>query len=179
MNDDALQSEEPAEHLRFWAYLSTLEQVTDAAEPELISEVLADPDQMMAQSAVTRHLDRRAGELHRGPGYEPWVEMMTRTTRGIPFLTQRLREWTLFRAITLRQAWDPDDLLATSNWLQLKTAEGSNTDTLEVLADNGRTKRIRNIARTNLQHQPPALNRKPTSTSLDYCSERPRGGSMG
>jgi hypothetical protein len=74
--------EEPAEHLRFWAYLSALEQVTDAGEPELISEVLADPDQMMAQSAVTRHLDRRASELHRGPAYEPWAEMMTRTTTG-------------------------------------------------------------------------------------------------
>jgi hypothetical protein len=41
-------------------------------------------------------------------------------------------------------------LLASSNWLQLKAAEASNTDTLEILADNGRTKRIRNIARPEL-----------------------------
>jgi hypothetical protein len=143
--------EEPAEHLRFAAYLSALEQVTNADEANMVSEVLTDPDQTMAQSAVLRHLDRRATELHPGPAYEPWAEMMTRATTRHPFLTQRLREWSLFRAVALGQPWQPDALLDASNWLQLKTAAGSDATALEVLADGGRTKRIRNTARTNIR----------------------------
>ncbi|MGV9251374.1 hypothetical protein [Streptomyces sp. NPDC003697] len=64
-----------------------------------------------------------------------------------PFLAQRLREWSLCRAVTRKLPWQPDDLLASSNWLQLKTAAGTNTEAIGIiLADAGRTKRIRNTA---------------------------------
>ncbi|MGI5133521.1 MULTISPECIES: hypothetical protein [unclassified Streptomyces] len=150
---DATQEEEPPEHLRFWAYLSKLEHVTEADEVDLVSEVLTDPDQTMAQSAVLRHLDRRATDLHSGSAYDPWVEKMTQATTRYPFLTQRLREWCLFRAVTLGQLWRPDALLESSSWFQLKTAEATNAAALEILADRGRTKRIRNTARMNLLRQ--------------------------
>ncbi|GEB57212.1 hypothetical protein [Streptomyces gardneri] len=78
---------------------------------------------------------------------------MALATTRYPFLTRRLREWSLFRAITLRQPWRPDALLDSSDWLQLKTAEASNAAALEILADSGRTKRIRNTARINLKQQ--------------------------
>lgn len=151
MNHHDTAQEEPAEHHRFAAYLSALEQVTDADEADMVGEVLTDPDQTMAQSAVLRHLDRRAAELHPGPAYEPWAEMVTRATTRHPFLAQRLREWSLFRAVALGQPWEPDALLGASNWLQLKTAAASDAAALEMLADGGRTKRIRNTARTNIQ----------------------------
>ncbi|WP_327692887.1 hypothetical protein [Streptomyces sp. NBC_00459] len=77
--------------------------------------------------------------------------MMTRSTTHHPFLTQRLREWSLFRAVTLGQPCRPDALLESSNWLQLKAAETSNAAVLAILAAGGRTKRIRNTARTNLR----------------------------
>jgi len=77
---------------------------------------------------------------------------MTGATNDHPFLAQRLREWSLFRAVTLKQSWQSDDLLASSDWLQLKTAAGTNTEAIEVLAESGRTKRIRNTARTGLGH---------------------------
>ncbi|MFF0143473.1 hypothetical protein ACFYRN_44680 [Streptomyces sp. NPDC005227] len=153
MNHDTPQQEEPDEHLRFWNYLSELEQVAQADEVDLVSGVLTDPVQAMAQSAVLRHLDRQAADLHCGPDYESWAEKMTQATTRYPFLTQRLHEWSLFRAATLRQPWRPDALLDSSNWLQLKTAEASNAAALEILADGGRTKRIRNTARINLKKQ--------------------------
>lgn len=106
----------------------------------------------MAQSSVLRHLDRRAHELHPQPVYEPWAEMMTRATIRYPFLTQRLQEWSLFRAVMLGQLLHPDALLESSNWLQLNTAKASDAAALEILAVSGRTKRIRNSARTNIQH---------------------------
>jgi hypothetical protein len=143
----------PDEHVRFAAYLDKLGHVADANELDLVSRVLTDPDQTMAQSAVLRHLDRRAAGLYPGPAYEGWAQAMTQGTIDHPFLAQRLREWSLFRAITLKLPWQPEDLLASSNWLQLKTAAGTNIEAIEILAEVGRTKRIRNTARIGLSHR--------------------------
>jgi hypothetical protein len=143
----------PDEHVRFAAYLDTLGHVADSDEVDLVSRVLTDPDQTMARSAVLRHLDRRAADLRPGPAFEGWAQAMTAATIGHPFLARRLREWSLFRAITLKLPWQPDDLLASSNWLQLKAAAATNLKAIEILAEAGRTKRIRNTARTGLHHQ--------------------------
>lgn len=148
MNHHDTSQPEPAEHRRFRACLSALEQVTDADESGLVSEVLDDPDRTMAESAVTRHLDRRATDLHHGRAYEPWAVSMAQVVIGHPFLARRLQEWTLFRAITLSQSWATDALLGSSDWLQLKAA-AANTDAVELLAEHGRTKRIRRLSRTN------------------------------
>ena len=133
--------------------MSELEQVADADEVDLVGAVLTDPDQVMAQSAVLRHLDRRAADLHLVPAFEPWAECMSQATTRHPFLARRLREWTLFRAIALRQHWRPDALLASSDWLQRKASAASNADALELLAERGRTKRIRHTAKAGLRHQ--------------------------
>ncbi|MFE0420120.1 hypothetical protein [Streptomyces tendae] len=148
---DILQN--PDEHVRFAAYLDKLGHVADANEVDLVSRVLTDPDQTMAQSAVLRHLDRRAAGLYPAPAYEEWAQAMTQATVDDPFLAQRLREWSLFRAITLNLPWQPENLLASSKWLQLKGAAGTNSEAVEVLAEAGRTKRIRNAARTSLTHR--------------------------
>ncbi|WP_432086287.1 hypothetical protein [Streptomyces sp. bgisy095] len=143
----------PDEHVRFAVHLDRLRHVADPDEVELVSRVLTDPDRTMAQSAVLRHLDRRAADLHPGPAYEEWAQAMTRATIDHPFLTRRLQEWSLFRAVTLKLPWRPDDLLASSDWLQSKTAVGTNTEAVEILAELGRTKRIRNAARNGLNHR--------------------------
>ncbi|MEU9298068.1 hypothetical protein [Streptomyces sp. NPDC048266] len=142
----------PDEHVRFEAYLEKLGYVADASEVDLVNRVLADPDLTMARSAVLRHLDRRAAGLYLGSAYEGWAQAMTHATIDHPFLAQRLREWSLFRTITLKLPWQPENLLASSNWLQLKTAAGTNTEAIQILAEAGRTKRIRNAARISLNH---------------------------
>ncbi|MFD6288860.1 hypothetical protein [Streptomyces sp. NPDC060205] len=65
---EVLRQEEPAEHLRFRSYVRELERVTEVDEVYVIGAVLADSDQVMARSAVLRHLDRRAAGLSSGPG---------------------------------------------------------------------------------------------------------------
>ncbi|MFF8594473.1 hypothetical protein ACF061_24070 [Streptomyces sp. NPDC015220] len=152
MHHHEATGDEPAEHLRFAAHLSRLAQVTAAEETSVISAVLSDPDQVMARSAVLRHLDLRADRLHLDPTYQPWQESMAHTIARHPFLARRLREWTLFRAIVLKQSWSPDALLASSDWLQRKVAAASNAHAVEVLAERGRTKRVRDIARTTGKH---------------------------
>ncbi|MGW1530891.1 hypothetical protein [Streptomyces aureus] len=140
------------EHVRFAAYLDELGQAADADEIELVGRVLTDPDQVMAQSAVVRHLDRRAAALYASPLYERWLPAMTRATADRPFLVQRLGEWSLFRAVTLELRWQPEALLASTNWLQLMIAAGTNTEAVGILAEEGRTKRIRATARNGLNH---------------------------
>jgi hypothetical protein len=53
----------------------------------------------------------------------------------------------------LKLPWHREDLLASSNWLQLKTATEANARAIEILAEIGRTKRIRHAARTSLRRQ--------------------------
>ncbi|MFF5482129.1 hypothetical protein ACFY5C_33090 [Streptomyces sp. NPDC012935] len=148
---DAVQ--EPDEHLRFAVYLDELRRVRDADEVDLVGLVLTDADQSMAQSAVLRHLDRRAADLCLEPSYPSWAESMQLVVLSRPFLTRRLREWSLLRAIALEQPWHQGDLLASSDWLQLKAAAASSTKAMEILAAGGRTKRIRNTARTGLRQR--------------------------
>ncbi|MDK1345936.1 hypothetical protein QNO09_22050 [Streptomyces sp. 378] len=144
------RAQEPPEHARFAAYLAELEQVTGADEIELVGDVLTDPDRTMAQGAVLRHLDRRAAQLCAGPAWEGWAQAMARVVIRHPFLVRRLQEWSLCRAVALRLPWRRDDLLVSSSWLQLRIAAGSDTEALGVLAESGRTKRIRHTARTGL-----------------------------
>jgi hypothetical protein len=141
---------EPAEHARFAAYLVELEQVGEADEMALVGRVLGDPDQVMAEAAVVRHLDRRAAQLWPEPAWEEWAAAVDRVVTRRPFLVRRLKEWSLFRAVSLQLPWSSEDLLASSDWLQLKAAAGAGPDALDVLdvlAEGGRTKRIRNAAR--------------------------------
>ncbi|MFJ4081250.1 hypothetical protein ACIP2Z_20090 [Streptomyces iakyrus] len=146
---------EPAEHARFAAYLVELEQVGEAEEMALVGRVLGDPDRVMAEAAVVRHLDRRAAQLWPEPAWEEWAAAVDRVVTRRPFLVRRLKEWSLFRAVSLQLPWSAEDLLASSDWLQLKAAAGAGPDALgvpdalDVLAEGGRTKRIRNAARAS------------------------------
>lgn len=145
---------DPPEHARFTAYTVQLENSTPAGEPALVRRVLTDPDRTMVEAAVTRHLDRRAAAIHATPEYTEWAESMAAATAGHAFLADRLREWSLLRAVCLNHPWDPEALTrSSSNWLQLKLAEapGTPAPALTLLADQGRTKRIRHLARTSLR----------------------------
>ncbi|MCZ4124680.1 hypothetical protein [Streptomyces sp. H39-S7] len=139
------------EHLRFARYRRAFDEVAPADTVALIARVLTDPDRGMASSAVCEYLDRRAGELLTNPGYPSWCLEMTGPVAVDDFSTRRLNEWTLLRAMTLSEPWDAENLLAASNWLQLHAAEKSSAMTvLEVLAESGHTRRIRNIAKSRL-----------------------------
>jgi hypothetical protein len=142
---------DPDEHVRFARYRRMFHEVTPADAAALTAQVLTDPDKGMANSAVCEYLDRRAAELLTDPGYPAWRLEMTGHVGVDDFSTRRLNEWTLLRAMTLNEPWDAENLLAASNWLQLRTAEESSVTTaLEVLAESDRTRRIRNIAGSRL-----------------------------
>ncbi|MFJ9523446.1 hypothetical protein ACIRPK_35065 [Kitasatospora sp. NPDC101801] len=148
---------DPDEHVRFAHYRRAFAEVAAEEAATLVTRVFTDPDTGMANSAVCEYLDRRAAELLTDPGYPAWCREMTGPVAVDDFSARHLREWTLLRAMTLDEPWDAETLLAASNWLQLRTAEKSLAMiALSALAEGGRTRRIRNIAKSRL----PALVRR-------------------
>ncbi|MBV6701797.1 hypothetical protein KV557_32640 [Kitasatospora aureofaciens] len=142
---------DPDEHVRFARYRRAFDDVAPEDAAGLVTRVLTDPDTEMASSAVCAYLDRRATELLTDPGYPAWCVEMAGPVAVAGFAARRLGEWTLLRAIALDESWDAEQLLGASNWLQLHTAEQSQTRAaLTALAEGGRTRRIRNIARSRL-----------------------------
>ncbi|MGW2542120.1 hypothetical protein ACWC5I_14935 [Kitasatospora sp. NPDC001574] len=142
---------DPDEHVRLARYRRAFDEVTMDDAAALVTRVLTDPDRGMANSAVREYLDRRAAALLTDPGYPSWCLEMTGPVAVDDFSARHLREWTLLRAMTMDGPWDPETLLAASNWLQLRTAEKSVAEmALATLAEGGRTRRIRNIAKSRL-----------------------------
>lgn len=147
--------EEPAEHRRFDRYLQALETVAEADETNLVAAVLRDDDATMADSAVGRHLDRRAADLLTDPQFASWARTMTAVIADRDFLIRRLREWTLLRTIALGKPWAAEELTGASDWFQRMAATTqivTSPEALRLLTERGRTRRVRNAASRRLQH---------------------------
>lgn len=135
------------EHERYARYLLELANVADDGEPDLVRAVLTDPDQVMAESAVVRHLDLRAAALLPDPGFPAWADRLGALVADHRFPARRLREWVLLRAITRDEDWRESDVTSASDWLQRRAcAEPAAPAALAVLAQRGRTRRVRAAA---------------------------------
>ncbi|GGR67383.1 hypothetical protein GCM10010269_02690 [Streptomyces humidus] len=161
---------EPPEHARFAAYLEALARVPAAEETSLVRRVLTDEDATMARSAVVRHLDRTATEFPRATvaddeSWQAWTKVMKEAVEEAvgedAFLTTRLSEWTLLRALTApsgpRARTPPTAAPVTatvaalgtaSDWLQRRLVEAvdASPQALAFLAEHGRTKKVRAAA---------------------------------
>ncbi|EFL19313.1 hypothetical protein [Streptomyces sp. C] len=143
------EDDEPPEHRRYARYLQALDGVPEAEEADLLATVLGDDDAVMAESAVNHHLERRAAQQLTSPQFPVWATMMAAVIGDRAFLVRRLREWTLLRSIALDEPWTDEELLTASDWFQ-RTAAGAQFVTsraaLSLLAEHGRTRRVRNAA---------------------------------
>ncbi|MFG3140024.1 hypothetical protein ACGFZA_27930 [Streptomyces sp. NPDC048211] len=153
MTDQSLD-EEPPEHLRYRSYLQDLEDVSEADEAALVATVLNDPHVSMAEAAVNRRLERRAADLLTDPAFTAWANTFATVIGDRPFLARRLREWTLLRAVALDEPWTAEELTTATDWFQ-RTATVvrvvTSHEALSLLAERGRTRRVRNAANRRLQ----------------------------
>ena len=142
------------EHQRFARYLHELSVVRDEAEADLVTRILRDPDTTMAQSAVVRHLDRRAALLLTDDGFTGWTRAMAEISVEREFLTHRLREWTLLRSITVGEPWGSEEVTTGSDWFQRKAVETlPSPAVLTLLTEAGRTRRVRAEASRRLRQR--------------------------
>jgi hypothetical protein len=142
-----------AEHARLARYLEALEDVAEADELDLVAAVLRDENATMADSAVARHLDRRAADLLTDPRFTAWAHTLSEVIAGRDFLARRLREWTLLRSVALDKPWTAEELIGASDWFQrVATARiVTSPEALRLLAGRGRTRRVRNAANSRLR----------------------------
>jgi hypothetical protein len=117
------------EHVRYSRYLDAL-----AAGHDLVDAVLADPDRAMAEATIVKEMDRRAALSPLA------LDNLADDFPDHPFLSRRLAEWRLFFALDRSTV----GLLEASDWLQrMAVAKTGSTAALELLAEHGRTRRIR------------------------------------
>jgi hypothetical protein len=142
------------EHQRFARYLHELAVVRDEDEADLVTRILRDSDTTMAQSAIVRHLDRRAALLLTDEGFTAWARTMAEISAEREFLARRLREWALLRSITVGEPWGSEEVTTGSDWFQRKAVETlPSPAVLTLLAEAGRTRRVRADASRRLRQR--------------------------
>jgi hypothetical protein len=141
---------EKDEHLRFALYNDALSSAAPEVARELLEAILADRDRAMAESSVAMYIDRM-GETSTTDSFELWTASQQGIFDASPFLNRRIQEWRLRRAARDGTFVDASDLVGSSDWLQRAVSEeATSTELLEVLANQGRTKRIRATASRRL-----------------------------
>lgn len=121
-----------------------------------MAAVLRDQDTAMANSAVGRHLDRRAADLLTDGKFTAWAQTLTEVIADRDFLTLRLREWTLLRTIALGEPWTAEELTGATDWFQRMAAAtqiAPSPEALRLLTERGRTRRVRNAVSQQLKHR--------------------------
>ncbi|MFE3453266.1 hypothetical protein ACFXJ8_30510 [Nonomuraea sp. NPDC059194] len=154
--NDTVREPTDDEHQRFVRYLRELAVVGQEDEVGLVRRVLRDPDEVMAQSAVGCHLDRRATQLLTDAGFPGWADAMATVVGEKEFLIRRLHEWILMRSIAMGGPLTAEELVAASDWFQRTAAQMlTSRAALGLLASKGRTRRVRATASLRLakQHQ--------------------------
>ncbi|MDV5148443.1 hypothetical protein R1T08_30840 [Streptomyces sp. SBC-4] len=128
-------------HARWELYRAAL--ASDTARPGLLAAVAVEPDGAVASAAVGEALERvpRADR-------DAWVQALAPSVRA--FSERRAHELGVLedlRSGSMVRAPAPELVDGWSDWLQLRiAAEVSDSSVLRVLAESGRTKRIRRAA---------------------------------
>jgi hypothetical protein len=141
------------EHARYQFYIEALSVVTPENERQLIEALLRDPDRAMKTAAIVDQVDRKGASLPTAEQFATWEGTFHDLVDEYPFVVRRIEEWQLFKQISEDDVSKLSALPDASDWLQRKVAEESSSQpTLELLAEAGRTKRVRNMANQRLAH---------------------------
>ncbi|WP_436491931.1 hypothetical protein [Actinokineospora sp. HUAS TT18] len=128
------------EHLRFEWY----RDARPADERVFLEYVLRDPDEAMAVAAVVSRIEEKARSA---PDYCEWAESVAPAVARVDFVRERLAEWRLLRDVFAGKPVDPEAVLSASDWAQRKLATIVDGELLVLLAEHGRTRRVRALTR--------------------------------
>lgn len=133
---------------RFDQLSAAVQESGPGDDPALLAELAAEPDRIMAESVLTLLVDRRAEGLEPA-AFAAWAAPVLDAVGRDGFVARRVQEWALFKALQSGGPVDRAALAAASNWLQRKVVEEADSAAvLTVLGETGRTKRVRNLAKT-------------------------------
>ncbi|WP_370935333.1 hypothetical protein [Amycolatopsis sp. cg13] len=141
------------EHVRSAAYRRVISASGGADRRELAAVLVRDPEPLTAKTAVVELVDHLAGETADPAEFlRRAAEIVEEAGRLAPakdreFVRQRVRDWELWLETENGRVLDVADLESASDWMQRRLADFSaSRQVLALLAEHGRTKRIRNTA---------------------------------
>jgi hypothetical protein len=142
-NDDPTEG-----HARFHELSAAVREGRPDDDAALLATLLAEPDRLMVESVLASLVDIRAEGLD-SASFAVWAEPVLDAVGADGFIARRVREWGLFKALQSGAPADREALAAATNWLQRKVVEEADSAAvLAVLGEVGRTKRVRNLAKT-------------------------------
>jgi hypothetical protein len=136
-------------HARFHQLSAAVRECGPHDDPALLAALLAEPDRPMAESVLISLIDTRAEGLGSATSFAAWAEPVVDAVGVDGFIARRVQEWALFKALQSGEPVNREALAVASNWLQRKVVEEADSAAvLAVLGEAGRTKRVRNLAKT-------------------------------
>lgn len=128
----------------------------------LVATILGDPDGMAAKTAVVALVDRVAPGFADPADFARWAAGLAPEIDRLAgeghraFLHRRIGDWTLYLAVRAGRTPGPAELAAATDWMHRTLAtESTSPAVLDLLAETGRTTRIRRLARDRARRYRP------------------------
>jgi hypothetical protein len=132
-------------------YVDAMTSMTPESAGQLLNVAVHDPDRAMSEATVVMFIDHAAAQIQSVARYSEWLDQHKRQFAHLEFASRRADEWRTAKDIEAGAPGSEYRLASASDWLQRKVAESSNSrEAVAVLAEQGRTRRIRSIASERL-----------------------------
>lgn len=145
------------EHVRWSAYRKVIAVAAAGQHRDddraLVATLLRDPVDLVAKSAVVELVDAIAMKTTDPATYRRWAADLAPELAGLAdghheFVRRRVHDWSLYLAIQTGHTPTAAELNNVTNWMQRLLADSATSRaTLALLAETGRTKKIRNVAK--------------------------------
>jgi hypothetical protein len=146
------------EHVRWSAYrrivAATAASEHRDSDRRIVATILRDPEEMVSRSAFVELVDSIALRMTEPAEFEQWAAELgpeidlLKAEGNREFLHRRMNDWKTYLAIRSGHTPTSAELAAVTDWMQRLLAEESTSrPVLTLLAETGRTKKTRNIAK--------------------------------
>lgn len=136
----------------------------------IIATILRDPMELTSKTAFVQLVDNIATRTADPAEFQQWAAgllpeiHLLKAEGNRRFLHRRIHDWTVCLAIKADQTPTSAELADTTDWMQRIIAEESTSlSILTLLAEGGRTKKIRNIAKNRAGSRAIRTNADPAS----------------
>ena len=146
------------EHVRSSAYRRVVSVTASSRSRDrdraMVATILRDPIEMVAKGAVVALVDRIAMKVTGPAEFRQWsAELLPevdqlKTEGNREFIRRRIHDWLFHLSIEDGHVPTPAELTKVTDWMQRVLAEESTSPAvLALLAESGRRKKTRNIAK--------------------------------
>ncbi|MDQ3786875.1 MAG: hypothetical protein M3422_06485 [Actinomycetota bacterium] len=143
------------EHVRWAVYRRVIASLTADSEHTAVAAILRDPADLVARSAVVELVDTRAMQATDPAAFQEWaagLDLGDLAAVHQEFVRGRVHDWTVYLAVENGHTPTAAEIDGVTNRMQRLLAEHSTSQAvLAVLAETGRTRKIRNIAANRIR----------------------------